>query len=270
VPAANEAAAVKIASELSRNVDSLPDGSVVRRLPWRDRLLPSALLISLPCLARTVLAESGPYLLRGLKKMTRIAGCRTLLTGAALVAAGILIVGCGSQDPSSSASGSASANATSPTSAAQSLTASPDAGPTTSADSSPTASSISTEQPTSSAPTPTTTKRLPMQTATGGEFLSPSGNISCEIDYHSAGLTRAYCQTATPAQSVIMGVTGKYRTCAGQQCIGNSGDGTPTLAYGTATGIGPFLCESATAGVTCTANGRGFRISTSGITSVSG
>jgi hypothetical protein len=105
-----------------------------------------------------------------------------------------------------------------------------------------------------------------MQTATGGEFVSPSGNISCQV-----GLTRALCLTGTPAQSVTMGITGSYTTCTGLQCLSNAGDGTPTLAYGTETGVGPFLCESATTGVTCTTtDGRGFQISSSGITSVSG
>jgi hypothetical protein len=108
-----------------------------------------------------------------------------------------------------------------------------------------------------------------MQTAAGGEFLSPSGNISCEVDYHSNGLTKAYCQTGTPAKSVSMDASGRYTTCTGQQCLGNSGDGTPTLAYGTATGVGPFRCESAVAGVTCLANGKGFRISTAGVVHVS-
>jgi hypothetical protein len=108
-----------------------------------------------------------------------------------------------------------------------------------------------------------------MQTAAGGEFLSPSGNISCEVDYQSNGLTKAYCQTGTPARSVSMDASGKYTTCAGQQCLGNSGDDTPTLAYGTATGVGPFRCESAVAGVTCLANGQGFLISTAGIVHVS-
>jgi hypothetical protein len=102
-----------------------------------------------------------------------------------------------------------------------------------------------------------------MQTAKGGEFVSPSGNVSCEVS-----LTRVYCQTGTPPQSVTMDVTGKDTTCAGQQCLGNPGEGAPALAYGTATGVGPFLCESATVGVTCTAGGKGFRISTSGIASV--
>jgi hypothetical protein len=105
-----------------------------------------------------------------------------------------------------------------------------------------------------------------MQMATGGEFVSPSGNISCEVS-----LTQVYCQTGRPAQSVTMSNTGSYKTCTGQQCLGNPGDGTPTLAYGTETGVGPFLCESASTGVTCTTTaGKGFLINSSGITSVSG
>jgi hypothetical protein len=110
-----------------------------------------------------------------------------------------------------------------------------------------------------------------MQTAAGGEFLSPSGNISCEVDYHRAGVPDlAYCETVNPARSVTMGVTGAYKACAGQQCESNAGESTPTLAYGAETGVGPFLCRSATTGVTCTAGGKGFLISTSGITAVSG
>jgi len=107
-----------------------------------------------------------------------------------------------------------------------------------------------------------------METANGGEFLSPSDNISCEIDYNRDGITNvAYCQTVTPPQSVRMDTTGSYTTCSGQQCLGNPGINTPTLAYGESTGVGPFVCESASTGITCTANGRGFLISRSGITS---
>jgi hypothetical protein len=107
-----------------------------------------------------------------------------------------------------------------------------------------------------------------MQTAAGGEFLSPTGNISCEVDDNQAGLTQAYCQTVTPARSVTMSATGSYTTCTGQQCLGNPGAGTPTLAYGTATGAGPFRCESASTGITCAADGKGFQISASGVTPV--
>jgi hypothetical protein len=109
---------------------------------------------------------------------------------------------------------------------------------------------------------------VPMQTANGGEFKSPSGNISCGVNYNRDGTTVAYCETGTPPQSVSMDVTGSYTTCTGNQCLSNAGLGTPTLAYGTATGVGPFVCESSTAGITCTAGGKGFRISRSGITPV--
>jgi hypothetical protein len=103
-----------------------------------------------------------------------------------------------------------------------------------------------------------------MQTATGGEFLSPSANISCEVS-----LTTVYCQTNAPARSVTMTAAGRYTTCAGVTCLGNPGEKTPTLAYGTATGVGSFLCVSAATGVTCTTTGgKGFQISTSGVTSV--
>ena len=105
---------------------------------------------------------------------------------------------------------------------------------------------------------------VPMQTAAGGEFLSPSGNISCEVDYHRAGLTQVYCQTGTPSRSVTIAAAGSYKTCVGEHCLGNPGEGTPA-----ATGVGPFRCETAVSGVTCVANGRGFRISASGITPVS-
>ncbi len=191
--------------------------------------------------------------------MTKVAVHRTLLAGGALAVAGVLTVGCGPHSASSTAPGPSSVQATSP---AQSPTVPSAAGPTTSA---ATASSASTGQPASSGPVPTSsTTRVPMQTATGGEFLSPSGNISCEV--HP---TEVYCQTGAPSRSVTMGVNGKYVTCTGVMCLGNPGEDTPTLAYGTETGVGPFLCESAVTGVTCTTGGRGFRISASGITSVS-
>jgi hypothetical protein len=159
-------------------------------------------------------------------------------------------------------------------SAAPSAAATPSASAPTAA-AQPATSPVTTSTPavttTPATATPTASPRatlMPMQTAAGGEFVSPSGNISCEVDYHHAGLTRAYCQTAESPRSVTMSVAGKYTTCAGQQCLGNSGSGTPTLAYGTATGVGPFRCESAATGVTCVAHGRGFQISASGITPV--
>jgi hypothetical protein len=182
-----------------------------------------------------------------------------------VLAAALSLAACSSASPAASPS----APAASPSVPA--TTARPATGPATSAATAPTAATAAAAPPSTRAPaTAGSTTLVPMQTAAGGEFLSPSGNISCEIDYHRAGLTQAYCQTITPARSATMDITGRYTTCTGQQCLGNPGTGTPTLAYGTATGVGPFRCKSATSGVTCTADGKGFQISASGITPVPG
>jgi hypothetical protein len=172
--------------------------------------------------------------LRYLTRMTRIAGVSALGLG----------FGLGLSACSSGTSSAASAASSAVTQSA----------------SGPAATAVSTAAPSATL--------VPMQTAAGGEFLSPSGNISCEVDYHRVGLTEVYCQTVTPARSVTMGAAGKYKTCTGEQCLGNPGTGTPTLAYGTATGVGPFRCASAATGVTCVADGKGFRISTSGVAAV--
>jgi hypothetical protein len=85
-------------------------------------------------------------------------------------------------------------------------------------------------------------------------------------DHH--GQTARVATLLARAPDGLLG-THRYKSCTGQQCLGNPGTGTPALAYGTATGVGPFLCTSASTGVTCTAGGKGFRISTSGVSPVS-
>lgn len=168
-----------------------------------------------------------------------------MAAGFALLGIALFLAACGS-----ASSAGTPANAAAPGSPASA----------TSSGASPSASASS------SAPAPAGTSSLvPMQTATGGEFLSPSGNISCEVS-----TTKVLCQTGSPARSVTMNTSGSYTTCSGSQCLANAGDGTPTLAYGKATGVGPFVCTSAISGVTCTANGKGFVISNSGISSASG
>lgn len=112
---------------------------------------------------------------------------------------------------------------------------------------------------------PTTTVTVHLQAKNGGEFLAPSGNISCEIDYGFAHLHQAYCQTIKPPESVTMSVTGKLKECKGNLCIGNPADNAITLKYGDSTGVGPFRCLSTKQGVICTVSGKGFRISASGI-----
>lgn len=101
-------------------------------------------------------------------------------------------------------------------------------------------------------------------------FLSPSRNISCEIDYQRRGIPDgAFCFSITPPQSVTMDAAGVLSRCTGESCLANPAEGTPTLGYGQTMGAGPFSCRSETGGVTCTvASGRGFTISNAGTAAV--
>lgn len=94
-----------------------------------------------------------------------------------------------------------------------------------------------------------------------GSFYSPTRNISCQILPDSV-----YCQTWTPPRSVTMKTDGSYQTCEG--CLGDPGEHTPVLAYGSSTRVGPFTCASESGGVTCTTAGKGFAISRSGVVKV--
>jgi hypothetical protein len=103
-------------------------------------------------------------------------------------------------------------------------------------------------------------------------FASPSGNISCEIDYRRGALPdSAFCVSGTPPQNVSMNSQGVLSICSGgDSCLSNPPVGEPTLEYGQSKGIGPFVCQSETSGMTCTVapSGRGFTISGSGIARV--
>ncbi|WP_231968929.1 MULTISPECIES: hypothetical protein [unclassified Mycobacterium] len=101
-------------------------------------------------------------------------------------------------------------------------------------------------------------------------FLSPSRNISCEIDYQRHGIPdEAFCFSISPPQSVTMDPAGVLSRCTGESCLANPPEGTPSLGYGKTAGAGPFSCRSETDGVTCTvSSGRGFTISNAGIAAV--
>jgi hypothetical protein len=111
----------------------------------------------------------------------------------------------------------------------------------------------------------------PVCTAMWCNFLLPSRNLGCEMDYgRGNGISdQTYCQTDSPPQTVRMSTDGSFKTCTGASCLGNAGQGTPTLAYGQTAAVGPFNCRSAASGVTCTVtSGRGFTLSNAGITPV--
>jgi hypothetical protein len=125
---------------------------------------------------------------------------------------------------------------------------------------------------TSGAPSTTTTVgTLVPQAPTTTEFVSPSGNISCEIDnnFGQSGITSTLCLTFSPARSVTLKTDSSLTECTGQQCLSNAGLGTPTLHYGQSITLGPFTCSSATSGITCMlGNGDGFLIAKGGVTAL--
>lgn len=108
------------------------------------------------------------------------------------------------------------------------------------------------------------------QVGTSCGFYSPSHRIDCEIDTGGrTGPDSLYCKTVEPAQSATMDGRGTVTTCTGVSCLGNAAEDTPALAYGQSVSVGPFQCLSQRTGMTCTAaTGRGFVISTAGITMV--
>ena len=85
-----------------------------------------------------------------------------------------------------------------------------------------------------------TSGTLVPQTPTGTEFLSPSKNISCEIDYNfgPSAITSTLCLTISPPKSVTLGPTAALTECTGVDCLSNAGTNTPTLAYGMSITLG--------------------------------
>jgi hypothetical protein len=183
-----------------------------------------------------------------------VARVRKYLTAAGL-AAGLIVA-------AAACGGSAHQRALSTTSTPASSGATGSAATTTTA--------VSSAAIGSGAPVGTGGATTPASTSASGRagFLTPSGNISCEIDYRSgASGDAAFCETLSPAESASLAPDGSVKIC-GLACEGNAAENTPTLAYGTSTGLGPFQCYSAQDGVTCTVSGKGFEISRSGISPV--
>jgi hypothetical protein len=103
-------------------------------------------------------------------------------------------------------------------------------------------------------------------------FLSPSGNISCELDYTPGGTPNiAYCEAFRPGVSVTMSASGRLKTCHGTRCLSNPPENVTTLGYGRAVALGPFSCTSSRSAVSCrvVASRRGFSISRSGVSAIS-
>ena len=133
------------------------------------------------------------------------------------------------------------------------------------------ASTTSTSSGATTSSTTQTSGTLVPQTPTSTEFVSPSKNISCEIDdnFGQGALTSTLCLTVSPPKSVTLATDSTLVECSGVNCLSNAGLNTPTLAYGQSITLGPFTCASSTAGMKCTlANGDGFLISSGATTAL--
>lgn len=103
-------------------------------------------------------------------------------------------------------------------------------------------------------------------------FASPSGNIECEINFQRDPRIPdgAYCMSKKPLQNVQIRADGSLAgVCTDDVSCGSNGpQDQGVLAYGQRAILGPFTCLSEESGMTCTANGRGFNISTAGVVPV--
>jgi hypothetical protein len=143
---------------------------------------------------------------------------------------------------------------------------------TTSTSASTSTTSASTTSSTAASTTSSTSETsgtLVPQTSTATEFVSPSKNISCEIDsdFGPSAITSTLCLTVSPPKSVTLMTDSSLTECTGVQCLSNAGLDTPTLAYGMSITLSPFTCSSSTAGIRCIlGNGDGFLISSAAVT----
>lgn len=135
--------------------------------------------------------------------------------------------------------------------------------------------------PTSSAPTPQAAANpyFGSDSSHVQFFRSPTGNIHCQVEFQRAAPAAAgggflpdsaYCMSVNPLQHVILRSDGSLAgICTNEaRCGSNGPQDEGVLNYGQSAVLGPFTCTSQESGMTCTANGRGFKISSSGIAPV--
>jgi hypothetical protein len=102
---------------------------------------------------------------------------------------------------------------------------------------------------------------------TDASFRSPTRNLGCEMDDYRGNVPfQVICQSFKAPHRVTMGLNGRLKTCGGERCLGNLGEGVPKLAYGKAITVGRFRCVSRRIGVECVvvSSGKGFLIDSHG------
>lgn len=106
------------------------------------------------------------------------------------------------------------------------------------------------------------------KSVTYARFLTPSGNIACEMADTGTSQASVGCIIQKPPAIAQLDARGVVKLCQhqGLKCAGNLGEPQSPprkLAYGHSIQVGRFRCTSALTGVTClvTATGKGFFIS---------
>jgi hypothetical protein len=114
------------------------------------------------------------------------------------------------------------------------------------------------------------------QANTSAAFLSPSRNLSCEMNDRRPNVgSYVYCQSFNRPHSAKLTLSGRFTVCRDRSrltthCLGDPGEHTPLLAYGHQKTVGRFRCRSRHDGITCTVirSGKGFRIDGAGVSRV--
>ena len=112
---------------------------------------------------------------------------------------------------------------------------------------------------------------------TSADFFSPlPDGIACSMtDARGASKPTVFCQSSIPhgdtskGHSAKLSLSGRFTTC-GLRCIGDPGEGTPTLAFGKQKTVGRFRCFSPRTGMKCIVirSRKGFLFNADGATRV--
>ena len=94
-------------------------------------------------------------------------------------------------------------------------------------------------------------------------FLSPSGNISCQMSYGGVRGANAFCQSQQKPRSVTLSKQGTLEVCHGTKCLGDPPEDAFVLGYGKSVEVGNFKCTSKKTGMRCSVSpsGHGFELS---------
>jgi len=206
-------------------------------------------------------------------------GNMTLGNAALGILAGLalMLAGCGGDDGDDSAGSTTSSPSSSTSTTGTTAGSTSSVVASTASTTATTGSTTTTEDPTTTTVVSTTATTQASNTTEilvieGGvhAFTSPSGNIACVMDAFTASCwigerswtieqpSAPECEESDWGNAVDLSADGPSFPCYTDFGWNPS---APAMAYGTSVELGPFRCDSAETGVTCTnASGNGFTV----------